>query len=390
MILIVMIFPALSACDRSTDPKKKSFLQIGAFSVTRVNDTLTLVRDGAGRTLALVPRGAPAPEGYAPTMIIRTPVRRVVAYSAFDVATLNVLGVLEDTLVGVTQPVDKWYVDSVIRGMKSGKIAWIGYPNAIDFELLKKQRPELVLTWDPSIIPMCDELGIACVITTTPVAMCLSARMSFVKFLAPFFGREKEADAYFSRISAALSDIRNRTASAFEKPKVMWGDIYEKRVLVEPGNAWIGELVTIVNGGYLFKDIYGTSCIEISLERFLYSGKDADIYFTYRTPETGATSKQALARMNPIIAGIKPLGPGGRVYAPLPIYAQSGDKLDEIFLELAAIIHPDLYPGYELRYFQPLPDRDPVQKNSRQAHTERRAATKAAQGHTNAEKGAAR
>ncbi len=389
-MLIVMTLPALCACDRSTDHGKKSFLQIGAFSVTKVSDTLTLVRDGAGRTLALVPRGAPAPEGYAPTMIVRTPVRRVVAYGAFDVATLNVLGVLEDTLVGVTQPVDRWYVDSVVKGMKSGKIAWIGYPNAIDFELLKKQRPELVLTWDPSIIPMCDELGIACVVTTTPVAMCLSARMSFVKFLAPFFGREKEAEAYFNRISAALSDIRNRTASAFEKPKVMWGDIYEKRVLVEPGNAWVGELVTLINSGYLFRDIYGTSCIEISIERFLYSGKQADIYFTYRTPATGATSKQALARLNPLIAGIKPLGPGGRVYAPLPIYAQSGDKLDEIFRELAAIMHPDLYPGYELRYFQRLPDRDPVEGNSGPAHPMRRGRTKAAQDHLSAGKGAER
>ncbi len=337
--------------------KKKSFLQIGEFTITRVNDQLIRARDGAGRTLALVPRGAPAPQGYAPSMIIRTPVRRVAAYGAFDVATLRVLGKI-DTLVGVTTPQEKWFVDDVKMGMAQGRIVFLGNSNAIDFERLKQQRPELVLTWDPAIIPMLDELGISCVITSTPVAMCLNARMAFVKFLAPFFGREAQAETFFNQVSGALAAIRERTKGQRAKPRVMWGDMYEKRVLVEPGNAWIGELVGLVQSDYLFEDVYGTSCIEISMERFLYSGMEATIYFTYRTPNTGATSKAALARRHPLMAGIKPLGPDGKVYAPLPHYSQSGDRLAEIFTEIAAIIHPDLYCGHELQFFQELPDDD--------------------------------
>lgn len=355
---LIFIFLLLSGCDLKKEPKK-SFLQIGEFTINRVSDTLTLAQDGAGRTLALVPRGAPSPEGYSSTMIIRTPVRRVAAYGSFDVATLRALGVL-DTLVAVTTPKEKWFVDDVRQNMENGKIIWLGNAGAIDFERLKKQHPELVLTWDPGIIPMLDELGIPCIITTTPVAMCLTARMSFVKFLAPFFNREKEANQFFERVNASLTDIRARTAAEIIKPKIMWGDMYEKRVLVEPGNAWIGELVDLLQSDYLFKDVYGTSCIEISMERFLYSGEDADIYFTYRTPQTGATSKAALARLHPLMAGIKPLSPAGKVYTPLPHYSQSGDKLDEIFTDLAAIMHPDAYPGYQLKYFYELPDVDPV------------------------------
>ena len=356
LMLVIFLFPG---CDGQKISSEKSFLQIGEFTINRVNDTLTLARDGAGRTLALVPRDAPAPVGYAPPMIIRTPVRRVAAYGSFDVATLRALGVLDETLVAVTTPREKWFVDDVRRGMDSDRIIYLGNPGVIDYERLKKQAPEVVLTWDPSIIPMLDELGIACVITSTPVAMCLNARMSFVKFLAPFFQREKEAEDFFQRVNDSLADIRARTAGVLEKPKVMWGDMYEKRVLVEPGNAWIGELVALAQSGYLFEDVYGTSCIEISMERFLYSGKDADIYFTYRTPATGASSKATLAGLNPLMAGIKPLGPEGKVYAPLPHYSQSGDKLDEIFTELSAIMHPELYPGYTLKYFQHIPDLDP-------------------------------
>jgi iron complex transport system substrate-binding protein len=192
------------------------------------------------------------------------------------------------------------------------------------------------------------------------VAMCLNARMRFVQFLAPFFHREKKAEAFFDRVNQALLDIRERTAGCGKPPKVMWGDIYEKRVLVEPGNAWVGELVGLAESDYLFNDVYGTSCIEIAVERFLYSGKDADIYFTYRTRDAGVTSKAALARMNPLLADIRPLKEG-RVYAPLPHYVQSGDHLDEILTEIAAILHPEVYPDYKRRYFMELPDTDPIE-----------------------------
>ncbi|PIE68481.1 MAG: Fe3+-hydroxamate ABC transporter substrate-binding protein [Deltaproteobacteria bacterium] len=362
LILLLCSFFLFSCSSDSPQQKrkvsKKSFLLIGEFSVEKKSDILTVVRDGAGRSLALVPRGAPDPQGFLPEMIIHTPVKRVITYSSFDVATLKVLGEL-DTLVGSTTAAEKWYVDDVRQRFIDNKAVWIGNSRAVDYERIKRQQPEMVLTWDPSIIPILSELGIPVVITSTPVAMCLNARMSYVRFLAPFFGKEKEAEAYFTRVSDSVKDIRKRTSNNAGSAKVMWGDMYEKRVLVEPGNAWIGELVGLVESDYLFEDVYGTSCIEISMERFLYSGREATIYFTYRTPATGATSKEALRRDHPLLAAIKPLSPAGKVYAPLPHYSQSGDKLDEIFTDIAAIIHPQLYPLHQLKYFQELPENEP-------------------------------
>lgn len=362
LIMFISLTSAASRADSGTEP---AFLQIGEFTINRISPTRTEVRDGAGRTLVLIPRDAPAPGDVEPHRIVRVPVRRVVVYGFFDVATLRALGVLKDVLVGVTYPPERWYVEEVKQGMASGKIAFLGFRSSIDFERLKQQRPELVLTSDHAVIPMLETLGIPCAITSTPMAMCLNARMRFVKFLAPFFHREKEADAFFARVNKALIAIRKRTAGAGPPPKVMWGDIFEKRVLVEPGNAWVGELVGLAQSDYLFDDVYGTTCIEIDIERFLYSGEDADIMFTYHTRESGATSKAALARMNPLLKDIKPFK-DGKVYAPLPYYAQSGDHLDEILTEIAAILHPEAYPDYKLRYFVELPDVDPPVKGEPQ------------------------
>ena len=364
-MIAVLLSISLCSCDNTgkpkddTESKRPAFLQIGEFSINRLSAQRTEVRDGAGRTLVLIPRDAPIPADCNANQVVRVPVQRVVAYGFFDIATLRALGVLEQTLVGVTTPKDHWYIPEIKKGMETGRIAYLGDASSIDFERLKKSEPELVLTWDPSIIPLLDALHIPAVVTTTPTAMCLNARMRFVQFLAPFFEKEPEADAFFARIDAALGDIRARTAGISEQPKVMWGDIYEKRVMVEPGNAWVGELVGLAQSAYQFKDVFGTSCIEITVERFLYSGQDANIFFTYRSQAMGATSKAALARLNPLIKDIGPLK-YGRVYAPLPIYSQSGDKLDAILTEISAILHPEAYPDYTLQYFVELPDNDPT------------------------------
>lgn len=347
---------ALAGCKDEGDKPKQSFMNVGEFSVNPKAD-YTEVRDGAGRKLALIPRGGARPAGFAPSEVVEVPVRRVVAYRAFEVGIMAALGVPE-ALVGVTDPEAKWKRADVRQGFADGRIAYVGDSTKVDFERIKAQHPELVMTWDPSIVPMMDSLGIPVVVTSTPVATCLATHLRFVEFIAPFFGKEKEGRAYYEKVAAALADIRART-KGMPQPKAMWGDIYEKRVLVEPGNAWVAELIGLAQSDYLFNDVYGTSCVEISTERFIYSGKDADIYFTYRTPDKGATSKDKLARTNPLISRLKPLGPEGKVYAPLPGYAQSADRLDDILVEISSILHPEAYPGRQLTYFTQLPDLDP-------------------------------
>jgi hypothetical protein len=64
--------------------------------------------------------------------------------------------------------------------------------------------------------------------------------------------------------------------------------------------------------------------------------------------------------MNPIFSHIKPLNQG-KVYAQRHKYSQSYHKLDEIFKEIAAILHPDVYSDNTLEYFIELPEKDPKQ-----------------------------
>lgn len=255
---LILTLGVVTGCGSAPDVEAP-FVTIGEFAVRSMEGGIKVVRDGAGRKFLLVPRGQKAPEGYPGHRIIPVPVGRVVAYSGYDTGMLKVLGVIEEVLVGVTKERERWFVPEVARAMDQGKVLHIGNPGAIDFERLNSLRPELVFTWDESILPMLEELGIPCVITSGTEAMDLDTRIRYARFMALFFDREKEADDFAKRVNNALTRIESLTRNAPGKPTVIWGDIYEKRVRVEPGNSWVAQMVEMAGGKYLFDDVAGAS-----------------------------------------------------------------------------------------------------------------------------------
>ena len=340
-----------------------AFLQIGDFSVRRVSDSRTEVRDGSGRTLVLIPKDAPLPPDCDPKLVLRVPVQRVAAYGNLSVAAMQVLGVAKEALAGVTLPEKEWARcnPDIAQSMREGRVVWLGDPDRIDYERLKQLEPDLVISWDATVLPLLNDLRIPVLVAASPLSGSLEVRMRYVQFLAPFFGKEREAAAWFAQVETALAEIRARAAGVSKRPGVMWGGPYGRRILVEPGNSWESELIELAGGNFLFKDVFGASscCVEISLERFLLSGAEAELLFTYGNRTTGITSKAAVSRMNPLIQGIAPLKTG-RVYAPAVCkHHASVSRMGEMLTEIAAILHPELYPDRHKHYFEELPERDP-------------------------------
>lgn len=74
------------------------------------------------------------------------------------------------------------------------------------------------------------------------------------------------------------------------------------------------------------------------------------------------TSREAMGRQNALLKNIRPLT-DGKVFAPLPCYSQSADRLDEIIVEIAAILNPDHFPTYRKKFFKELPEKDPEAAN---------------------------
>ncbi len=331
------------------------FQAIGEFSVKKLEGGSFEMTDGLGRVLHLVPRGLEPPPGVPRHEVIPIPVKRVVMTGGRDVSMLLALDSI-DVLVGVDGLAADWTIPQVREGLREGRVVNLGRSHSLDYERLAALKPDVLFTWDEAQIPFLADLGIPVVINNGSEARTLKTQVNFVRFLAPFLGKEDLAEAYVAKIESALDMLRQKTKGVTSRPKVIWGDVWEKRVLVEPGQSWAAQLIELAGGDYLFKDVRGTHCLEVSLEHFYKTARQADIMFTYRSPETGMASKQALVSANPILEAIRPAREGS-VYFPLPDYQQSGHRMDVVIEEIAAILQPKLFPQRKITLFLELPDK---------------------------------
>lgn len=335
--------------------KNASFQSFGQFSLRDMGLGRYEATDGLGRVLHLVPRGQKPPAGVPGHEVVYVPVRRVAITGGRDTSLLLALDSIY-TVVAVTGDDKDWTIPEIKQGLKDGKVLSMGSGMALDYEALVRLKPEVVFTWDQSVIPKLAELGVPVVITYGDEARTLETQVQFARFLAPFFGKIQAAEQYVAHVRGTLTELERKTAGVGKRPMVIWGDIWEKRVLVEPGQSWAAQLIGLSGGDYLFKDVRGTSCLEVSLERFFSTATQADVMFTYRSPMSGIATKADMARTNPALARIKPMTKG-RIYFPLAHYHQSGHLMDQVIMEIAAILHPELYPKHKLQFFHQLPDK---------------------------------
>lgn len=254
--ILITACAALFVWLASTLPVFAGFTAIGPYSVESRKDGSFVVTDGIGRHIYLVPRGQQAPPGLQPKDIVRIPVKSLATDSWRDTSLLVALGTI-DTVKAVTGKTDDWTIPQIHNGLKDGSVVSLGQRHGLDYEQLTKVKPDVFFTWDESLVPLLDELGIPTVITNTETARDLDTQIRFINYLAPFFGKQKEADEYVTRTYAALEEIKAKTSRVSKKPRVIWGDIYSKRVLVEPGNSWAAQIVEAAGGDYLFADVAG-------------------------------------------------------------------------------------------------------------------------------------
>lgn len=218
------------------------FEQFGQFTVKSLHDGRKEITDGIGRKLLLVPRGNKPLKGDEEARTVRVPVEKVVVYSAYNAALIKELGRV-NSIAGVISPEERWYIPEIREGIRDGKISYIGEYKSIDYEKLKALKPNVVFTWDEGIIPKLEELSIPCVLTSTRIAKDLASHINFIQFLSAFYGEEEMAKSFVDAQFKEIDEISAGWKEAKSKPKVVWGDIYERKVLVEPGNSWAGQMV---------------------------------------------------------------------------------------------------------------------------------------------------
>lgn len=326
------------------------------FSIENLDDGSRIVTDSQGVRFLLVPEGRERPAGYDDLTLITTPVKRVVCMSTTQICNLRPIEAL-GVVCGVASDRDSFYLDEIKQGMDDGLITQVaGDMDEPDYEKVVALKPDVVFTYTESgaaaekMYAKFKELGIPTVVDNSWLERDPLARMEYVKLMAAFVGKDSEAATFFDEAVARVKQTEETVATATAKPAVVWAMTSDGTTFyVESRDTYCAKEVEMAGGDFVFSDIEGGGSVQMTTEEVYTRALDADVWI-FSSMSNYFQGLKELKKSAPLLEKTKPFK-AGEIWLYQPWYWQTVDRTDEVIADLAAILHPDLFPDHEVKHF---------------------------------------
>ncbi len=360
--------------DRDPFPHRAQIRHATGFTLEYHDDykkieVLTPWRDArATFTYLLVPHGrsltGPVPKG---AVVVEIPVKRVVMASTTLLTFFPMLGVT-DALVGLSG-CKLVNTPEVAERIRQGKVEEVGaggggMARRLNMELLFALQPDLVLVHSTGI-PQYDthpkllEAGFKTGIVSNYMEPEPLGRAEWVKFLAAFFNKEKDAEELFSEIEAHYQESAEKARKVENRPRVFCGISQQSTWYLPGGRSYMAAFLRDAGARYLWDDDRSSGIMSLSVENVLERAREADVWLNpgavLSLDELRGTDERfslfKAFQKGQVFNNNARIGPGGG-----NDYWETGvGRPDLILLDLIKIFHPQLAPGHELIWHQRLP-----------------------------------
>lgn len=364
--LIAAWLIAFGACT----PEKKPDAEPGAttlkyatgFTVTQEGNlkriTITTPYPGAKEeiTYLLVAQDESAPLSDANTQVIHVPIQSIVCTSTTHIPLLDYLDET-NSLIGF--PTTDYISSKKMRSrIDREEITDLGIDKGMNLELLYSLKPDLVMSYtmtgDLGQLNKLKELGIPVVVNAEYLETHPLGRAEWIKFMALFFNKEREADSVFNEIEREYLATQQRVAQAAQRPTVLSGIVYGDTWFMPGGKNYAARLLADAGTNYLWRETDSNSFLELSFESVYDKAKNADFWIGVGSFNSLAEIQAADSRY----ALFKPFQQGNVYTYNVRKGAKGGSEFlelgylrpDWILKDLVKIAHPELLPDYEL-YF---------------------------------------
>ncbi|TMU56894.1 ABC transporter substrate-binding protein [Flagellimonas algicola] len=292
--------------------------------------------------------------------IIGTPVERMVITSTTHIPSLEALGELE-SIVGFPNT-DLISSKRTRERIEQGQIKELGSNENINTEITLELNPEVVVGFGINDTNKAYETikksGVPLVYNGDWTEATPLGKAEWIKFFAPFFHKEMEADSIFNAIETDYKKAKLLALEAKEKPTVLTGGLYKDVWYVAGGNSWMAQFLQDANANYLWAESPESGSIGLSLEVVLAKGSQADYWFnpslhtSYEEllqVNTHYQQFEAFTQNKVFSNAIKKGDTGGLLF-----YELAPQRPDLVLKDLISILHPGLLPDYEPHFFRPL------------------------------------
>jgi iron complex transport system substrate-binding protein len=336
------------------------------FSVEQIeNSKLVTVKypyQGAteGYQYLLVPKGEKTPDHDASVQVIQTPIEKIVCTSTTHIPLLDYLNET-NSLVGF--PTTDYISSEKMRArIDSGEVTDLGIDKGMNIEVLFSIRPDLVMGYtmskDLGQLKKIQELGIPVVINAEYLEKHPLGRAEWIKFVALFFNKEKEADSVFNEIERAYLSAHELVKDVSSKPTVLSGIVYGDTWFMPGGENYAAKLFHDAGLNYLWSETNSNGYLELSFESVYAKAKEADFWIgvgsfgslnEIQITENRYTLFKAFQTRQIFTYDARKGAKGGSEFLELGYL-----RPDLILKDLVKIGHPEKLPEHKLFFHQQL------------------------------------
>ncbi|MGB3709682.1 ABC transporter substrate-binding protein [Gordonia sp. (in: high G+C Gram-positive bacteria)] len=309
----------------------------------------------------LVRCGAPAPKldgALADAPQVQVPVRTLYSGSTTHLPSIAALGAA-DTVTGVATT---GYVSTpeIVERIKADKVREFADAGVVNAEKVIAGRPDVLVT-DGNDSPAFGKItgaGIPVIADADWLEENPLGRAEWIKFFAALTGTEKEAANVFNDVKNSYRAVAANLANA-PKTNVLLGGISNGTWMMASGDSYFGKLVADAGGTYPWINDPAQGSLQLSVEAVIAKGRLADKWLLSdptiasladlykQDPRYRAFAKPAERAWNSTKATN---AGGGNDY-----WEKGVLRPDLVLADLAAILHPDLYPNHKFEFYLHLP-----------------------------------
>lgn len=314
----------------------------------------------SGFKYLLVPRGEAIPEHPGNVRVITVPLNSIVCTSTTHIPLLEYIGE-SDKLIGF--PTTDYISSKKVRErIDNGLVQELGVDKGINLERLASIKPDMVMGYtmssDYGQFKKMEELNIPVVINAEYLEKHPLGRAEWLKFVAVFFNKEKEADSVFQVIEKSYLEVKALTDQVTKKPTVLSGIVYGDTWFLPGGQNYASRIFRDAGCAYLWQEDPSNGYLELSFESVYEKANAADLWIgvgNYNSLKEIEAADQRYTRFKAFKTksiftyDARKGAKGGSEFLELGYL-----RPDLILKDLVKIAHPDLVRDHQLYFHKRL------------------------------------
>lgn len=311
------------------------------FTIERFEGGYRLLTLMDGTKLLTVPEGMSVPENLGDEIIlISQPVQDLYLVSSSVMNMFSALDAL-DSISLSAQKAENWYIEDAKAAMDAGNIVYAGKYSKPDYELILSKGCSLaienrMISHSPEVLEKLESFGIPAMIEYSSYEAHPLGRVEWIKFFGALLGKEEKAQELFEEQSEILARV---TAKERTDQTVAFFFITSNGLVqVRTPDDYVAKMIELAGGTYIYSGSEiadsGRSTMNVQLEEFYNTARDADYLIYNSSINGGMTSLDELMEKSELFADFKAVKNGNVWCTTNDMYQQSmaaGYMIEDIY-----------------------------------------------------------